>query len=148
MLYTLGRPWSEFARVVVKYSYLSSTVDPSGWSLWTPTDTRLGHVLFGEYQNSGPGNYENNTQARQQFGYSVLLQKDDYSLESVFSEYGTDWIDLETSNYRTPPSYASGPTSAQCDAVPGPKSLEVGLSAVSYNARGCKNNKADTLKKS
>lgn len=133
--FTLGRPWSEFARVIVKHSYLGSVVEPAAWSLWSPTDTRLGHVLFGEYQNQGPGNYENNAAAREAFGYSILLQEDKFTIDQVFND--TAWIDFETFNYNTPPSFASGPTSAICDAVPGPKSMEVGVSTVAYSRADC-----------
>ncbi|KAL4972602.1 pectin lyase fold/virulence factor [Aspergillus desertorum] len=88
----LGRPYSKYALVVVKNSYLTDIIQPSGWKVWSTTDPRTDYVTFAEYNNSGPGNWENNAAAREAFGYCTLLSSDTYSLEEVMGE--TDWIDL------------------------------------------------------
>ena len=36
----LGRPYSAYAKVMVKYSYLDSIINPSGWKVWSATDPR------------------------------------------------------------------------------------------------------------
>ncbi|KAM0306744.1 hypothetical protein ACHAPM_001317 [Fusarium culmorum] len=87
----LGRPYSAYALVVIKNSYLDSTIQPAGWKIWSATDPRTDHVTFAEYANEGPGSWEKNSAAREAFGFATLLTKDDYSLESVMDS--TDWID-------------------------------------------------------
>ncbi|KAG7134085.1 pectinesterase A like protein [Verticillium longisporum] len=72
----LGRPYSKFALVVVKNSFLSDVIQPAGW----------------KYNNAGPGNWENNAAARATFRGASLLTADDYPLSKVMSS--TDWIDL------------------------------------------------------
>ncbi|KAH6715352.1 pectinesterase family protein [Leptodontidium sp. MPI-SDFR-AT-0119] len=113
----LGRPYNAYARVVVKYSYLDTIIQPAGWKIWSATDPRTDYVTFAEYQNAGPGNWENNTAARVGFGNATLLTSDTYTLSSVMAS--TSWIDMtywdsivtpqpaivvvETGNSTTPP---------------------------------------------
>jgi hypothetical protein len=88
----IGRPYSKYATVVVKYSYLDSIIQPAGWKAWSTTDPRLDEVTFAEYQNLGPGNWENNTAARIAFGNATLLTSDTYLLNNVMAS--TSWIDM------------------------------------------------------
>ncbi|KAF5548314.1 pectinesterase [Fusarium napiforme] len=88
----LGRPYSAYALVVVKNSYLDSIIQPAGWKIWSTTDPRTDHITFAEYNNDGPGSWEKNTAAREAFGFATLLTSDTYSLESVMDS--TDWIDM------------------------------------------------------
>lgn len=88
----LGRPYSAYALVVVKNSYLDSTIQPAGWKVWSATDPRTDYVTFAEYANDGPGKWESNTAAREAFGYATLLTSDEYPLKTVMDS--TDWIDL------------------------------------------------------
>lgn len=87
----LGRPYSAYALVVVKNSYIDKVINPSGWKIWSATDPRTGFITFAEYNNSGPSNWENNVAARQAFQYATLLTADTYSLSSTMDS--TDWID-------------------------------------------------------
>jgi pectin methylesterase-like acyl-CoA thioesterase len=88
----LGRPYSQYALVVVKNSFLDKTIIPAGWKTWSATDPRTGGITFAEFNNSGPSNWENNAVARQDFGYATLLTSDTYSLSSVMDS--TEWIDM------------------------------------------------------
>jgi pectin methylesterase-like acyl-CoA thioesterase len=88
----LGRPYSQYALVVIKHSYIDSVIVPAGWKIWSATDPRTDHVTFTEFNNSGPSNWENNVAARQSFGFATLLTSDSYSLSSVMDS--TDWIDM------------------------------------------------------
>ncbi|PNH58826.1 hypothetical protein VD0002_g8713 [Verticillium dahliae] len=88
----LGRPYSKFALVVVKNSFLSDVIQPAGWKVWSNTDPRNDSITFAEYNNAGPGNWENNAAARATFRGASLLTADDYPLSKVMSS--TDWIDL------------------------------------------------------
>lgn len=53
--YYLGRPWREYARVVFQNSELSAVINSEGWRVWNDGDERTDGVLFGEFNNSGPG---------------------------------------------------------------------------------------------
>lgn len=54
-VYTLGRPWRNYARVVFQYTTMSNVINGAGWSIWNAGDERTDKVEFGEYSNSGPG---------------------------------------------------------------------------------------------
>ncbi|KAF1354022.1 pectin lyase fold/virulence factor [Delphinella strobiligena] len=88
----LVRPYSEYALVVVKNSYIDSVINPSGWKVWSTTDPRTDYITFAEYNNSGPSNWENNAAARLAFGNATLLTSDTYPLTSVMDS--TSWIDM------------------------------------------------------
>jgi pectin methylesterase-like acyl-CoA thioesterase len=88
----LGRPYSQYALVVIKNSYIDKTIQPAGWKIWSATDPRTDHVTFAEYNNVGPSNWENNAVARQGFGFATLLTSDSYPLASVMDS--TEWIDM------------------------------------------------------
>ncbi|KAE8349997.1 pectin lyase fold/virulence factor [Aspergillus coremiiformis] len=88
----LGRPYSKYALVVVKNSYLTDIINPSGWKIWSTSDPRTDYVTFAEYNNSGPGRWEANAVSREAFGHSTLLTSDTYTLSAVMDS--TDWIDL------------------------------------------------------
>ena len=51
----LGRPWSNYARVVFQRTSLSSVINSAGWHIWNTGDERTDHMLFGEYGNTGSG---------------------------------------------------------------------------------------------
>jgi pectinesterase len=59
----LGRPWRASARVVYQKTYLGDNIKPEGWSLWNPGEPRTEYILFGEYQNYGPGAWNASTRA-------------------------------------------------------------------------------------
>ncbi|KAK5133832.1 hypothetical protein LTR08_007262 [Meristemomyces frigidus] len=88
----LGRPYSEYALVVVKNSYLDDCIAPAGWKVWSATDPRTDYITFAEYANTGPGAWEQNVAARTAFENATLLTSDTYSLSSVMDS--TSWIDM------------------------------------------------------
>ncbi|CCO27368.1 Pectinesterase Short=PE [Rhizoctonia solani AG-1 IB] len=51
----LGRPWRDFARVIVQNTEIGSHVVAAGWAQWSTSSPNTGNILFGEYQNSGAG---------------------------------------------------------------------------------------------
>ncbi|OIW24521.1 pectin lyase-like protein [Coniochaeta ligniaria NRRL 30616] len=108
----LGRPYSAYALVVVKNSYIDDVINPSGWKVWSATDPRTDHITFAEFNNSGPSNWENNVAARQAFQNATLLTSDTYPLSSVMDS--TSWIDLTYfDSITTPqPSVANGTSAA------------------------------------
>ncbi|KAL1891654.1 hypothetical protein Cpir12675_004874 [Ceratocystis pirilliformis] len=88
----LGRPYNSYARVAVKQSYLGSIIAPAGWKQWSTTSPNLEYVTFAEFNNTGPGNWENNAASREAFGSATLLESDSYPLSGVMDS--TSWIDL------------------------------------------------------
>ncbi|KAB5593615.1 Pectinesterase [Ceratobasidium theobromae] len=51
----LGRPWRDCARVVYQQSNIGDHVAPAGWSQWSSSSPNTDHILFGEFNNTGPG---------------------------------------------------------------------------------------------
>ena len=51
----LGRPWTEYARVVFQYTTMSNVINSAGWEKWSSSSPNTADVLFGEYDNSGAG---------------------------------------------------------------------------------------------
>ncbi|KAG8996564.1 hypothetical protein FRB94_014302 [Tulasnella sp. JGI-2019a] len=53
----LGRPWSDYARVIFQNSYLGSNIQAAGWEEWSTATPNIDHITFGEYANTGPGDW-------------------------------------------------------------------------------------------
>ncbi|KAF3217409.1 hypothetical protein TWF191_008577 [Orbilia oligospora] len=51
----LGRPWRNYARVVVQRTVLSNVISGAGWSQWSSSSPNTDHVSFQEYGNTGDG---------------------------------------------------------------------------------------------
>jgi pectinesterase len=51
----LSRPWRPYSRVVVMNTELPATLDPAGWSVWTPKDAYPPQAFYAEFHNTGPG---------------------------------------------------------------------------------------------
>ncbi|KAG8681467.1 hypothetical protein FRC11_001086, partial [Ceratobasidium sp. 423] len=51
----LGRPWRNYARVIVQGTNIGSHIVAAGWSQWSSSTPNTDHILFGEYNNSGGG---------------------------------------------------------------------------------------------
>lgn len=50
----LGRPWRDYARVVILHSYLGAHIRPEGWHDWKKQRAHE-TAFFAEYENEGPG---------------------------------------------------------------------------------------------
>lgn len=51
----LGRPWSEYARVVFQDTSMTDVINSAGWSEWSTSSPNTEGVYFGEYGNTGAG---------------------------------------------------------------------------------------------
>jgi pectinesterase len=51
----LGRPWTEYARVVFQNTVLSANINSAGWEVWTTSTPNTADVTFEEYGNTGAG---------------------------------------------------------------------------------------------
>ncbi|KAJ5112885.1 pectin lyase-like protein [Penicillium angulare] len=94
----LGRPASEYSLVIYMNSFLDKHIDPIGWSSSGPSGT--GHVTFGEYQNSGPGQWSD---ARASFAKKLSQSEAQaYTLSAWIGDIS--WIDMTAYDYD--PSYS------------------------------------------
>ncbi|KAI9643790.1 hypothetical protein NHQ30_007140 [Ciborinia camelliae] len=82
----LGRPWTEYARVAVQESSLSSVINSAGWSAWSTSDARTGDVLFEEYANTGTG--ASGTRASFASKYTTA-----YTISGVLGSTYSSWVD-------------------------------------------------------
>ncbi|KAB8228440.1 pectin lyase fold/virulence factor [Aspergillus alliaceus] len=53
--YYLGRPWSQYARVLFQKTSMSDVINSAGWSEWSTTKANTDNVTFAEYGNTGAG---------------------------------------------------------------------------------------------
>ncbi|KAF4971282.1 hypothetical protein FSARC_1852 [Fusarium sarcochroum] len=103
---SLGRPWSQYAVVVYMNSFLDKHISSAGWAQWSTSSPQTSDVLFGEYQNTGPGNW---TSSRASFATKLTeSQAASYSLGSFIGS--TSWLDMKA--YNLVPSYTIGGSTA------------------------------------
>ncbi|PLB51651.1 putative pectinesterase precursor [Aspergillus steynii IBT 23096] len=53
--YYLGRPWSEYARVVFQKTSMSDVINSAGWAEWSDASPNTDNVTYAEYGNTGKG---------------------------------------------------------------------------------------------
>ncbi|KAK0102395.1 hypothetical protein ONS95_006015 [Cadophora gregata] len=82
----LGRPWREYARVVVQNTVLGSIINGAGWKVWNTDDPRTGSVTFQEYGNTGAG--ASGTRA----SFSTKLSSA-VTISSILGSSYTSWVD-------------------------------------------------------
>ncbi|TVY47104.1 Pectinesterase [Lachnellula occidentalis] len=82
----LGRPWSEYARVVFQNSALGAVVNSAGWEVWSPTTSNTGSVTFEEYNNNGTG--ASGTRATFSSELSAAV-----SISTILGSTYTGWVD-------------------------------------------------------
>lgn len=102
----LGRPYSQYSRVVYTNSYLDSNINAAGWSVWSTSSPQTDGVTFGEYNNVGPSSSTANRAS-----FSTQLSADAaqaYTLESWIGD--TSWINMTA--YNLVPSYSWDDSSA------------------------------------
>ncbi|XP_065867142.1 pectinesterase 1-like [Euphorbia lathyris] len=87
----LGRPWKDFSTTVIMQSSIDSFLDPSGWKSWISGVDPPSSILYGEYQNTGPGSA---TEKRVSWaGYKPSLTIDEAAKFAVGSFIqGTEWL--------------------------------------------------------
>ncbi|KZV88938.1 putative pectinesterase precursor [Exidia glandulosa HHB12029] len=81
----LGRPWGAFARVVYQNSNIGSAVPAVGWSIWNVGDERTSNVTFAEFNNTGPGAWN-----EQRASFATLLTA---PIDILTVLNSTSWID-------------------------------------------------------
>ncbi|KAJ7050793.1 carbohydrate esterase family 8 protein [Mycena amicta] len=51
----LGRPWTQFARVVYTATSMAAHINAAGWSIWSTATPNTADVLFAEWDSTGTG---------------------------------------------------------------------------------------------
>lgn len=82
----LGRPWTEYARVAIQESSLSSVIQSAGWSVWSTSTPNTDYVVFEEYDNTGSG--ASGTRASFATTYSTP-----YTIDGVLGSTYSAWVD-------------------------------------------------------
>ncbi|KAF8055432.1 pectinesterase [Lyophyllum atratum] len=84
----LGRPWSQYARVVYTSCSLGSLINPAGWSIWSTATPNTSNVLFAEYASTGAG------AAGTRAAFSKkLTSATGYGAADVLGTDWTSWVD-------------------------------------------------------
>jgi hypothetical protein len=88
-------------------SYPDKHINPAGWSIWSMSNPQISDVLFGVFNNSGPGSWESGTQ-RANFATKLSAeQAAKYKLSAWTGD--TSWSDMNA--YNAMPSYSlTGPS--------------------------------------
>ncbi|TVY32160.1 Pectinesterase [Lachnellula subtilissima] len=82
----LGRPWSEYARVVFQNTALGAVVNSAGWEVWSTTTSNTEDVTFAEYGNTGTG--ASGTRASFSSKLSAAV-----SISTILGSTYTGWVD-------------------------------------------------------
>lgn len=97
----LGRPYNNFSTVIYQNSYIDKHINAAGWNVWQTSNPQTSNVTFGEYNNTGPGSWQQGT-ARASFATNLSdSQAASYTLSSWIGD--TTWLDMTAYNYV--PSY-------------------------------------------
>ncbi|XP_073283752.1 probable pectinesterase/pectinesterase inhibitor 7 [Primulina huaijiensis] len=93
----LGRPWKEYSRTVYMQSYIGSSINPAGWSVWSG-DFALNSSYYAEYDNRGPGS---NTSSRVNWlGFHIINATDAVNFTVSSFIMGQDWIPQTGAPYK------------------------------------------------
>ncbi|KAJ5630616.1 Pectinesterase catalytic [Penicillium longicatenatum] len=95
----LGRPYSEYSRVIYMNSYLDKHINPAGWHIWSTSAPQTDYVTFGEFNNTGPSSWSS---SRASFATNLTeTEAEAYTLSNWIGD--TTWLDMDAYSYT--PSY-------------------------------------------
>jgi pectinesterase len=84
----LGRPWSEYARVVFQNTVLSDIINSAGWEVWSSSTSNTEDVVtFEEYNNTGAG--ASGTRASFSSKLSAAV-----GVSTILGSSYTSWVDI------------------------------------------------------
>ncbi|GLB38096.1 hypothetical protein LshimejAT787_0411470 [Lyophyllum shimeji] len=84
----LGRPWTQYARVVYTSCSLGSLINGAGWEPWSSSAPNTANVLFAEYASTGAG------AAGTRASFSKKLSSNaGYTAADVLGSDWTSWVD-------------------------------------------------------
>ncbi|EPS35232.1 hypothetical protein H072_11405 [Dactylellina haptotyla CBS 200.50] len=82
----LGRPWRNYARVVVQRTVISNVINSAGWTIWSSSAPQTDHVTFQEYGNTGDGASGTRASFSSKLSSAVA--------PSTILDGNTSWVDL------------------------------------------------------
>ncbi|KAJ6494569.1 carbohydrate esterase family 8 protein [Mycena sanguinolenta] len=84
----LGRPWTQFARVVYTSVNMGAHINSAGWSIWSTATPNTADVEFAEFASSGAG--ASGTRA----SFSTKLSSNTgFTAASILGSNWTTWVD-------------------------------------------------------
>ena len=114
----LGRPYSNYSTVVYKNSYIDAHINAAGWNVWSTSNPQTSNVMFGEFNNTGPGSWQVGT-GRASFATNMTAdQAAPYSLNAWVGS--TDFIDQTAWNYPAPFNVSATSSSSTTPTGSGP----------------------------
>ncbi|KAL5495232.1 hypothetical protein ACEPAI_695 [Sanghuangporus weigelae] len=89
----LGRPWTDYARVVFLNSNIELQLNSAIWSEWSSSTPNTDHILFAEYNNQGPGV----ANANRPFIATILSESraSQYTILTTLGSDYADWVDTD-----------------------------------------------------
>ncbi|KAI5124664.1 hypothetical protein M0805_004272 [Coniferiporia weirii] len=87
----LGRPWGDYAR---QNTIVGSQLDKAVWSEWNSDDPRTDHILFAEYNTTGPG-----VEGANRPSFATILTEDKAAEYTIATAVGIDYMDWVDDNY-------------------------------------------------
>jgi hypothetical protein len=96
----LGRPYSNYSTAVYKNSWIDQHINPAGWKAWSTSSPQTSNVVFGEFNNTGPGSWQSGSTRPAYATNMSLEQVAPYSLSNWVGD--TSFIDQKAWNYPAP----------------------------------------------
>ncbi|PWY85876.1 pectinesterase pmeA [Aspergillus sclerotioniger CBS 115572] len=84
--YYLGRPWSQYARVLFQKTSMTDVINSLGWTEWSTSEPNTENVTFQEYGNTGAG--AKGTRA----SFSEKIDEP-VSISTILGSDWEDWVD-------------------------------------------------------
>ncbi|PFH51228.1 carbohydrate esterase family 8 protein [Amanita thiersii Skay4041] len=87
----LGRPWSDYAKVIFKNTVITAPMNKALWSIWHTDAPQTDHVFFAEYNTSGSG-----ASGATRPSFATVLTSSQAAAYSISSAVGSDyanWVD-------------------------------------------------------
>ncbi|KAJ7914282.1 carbohydrate esterase family 8 protein, partial [Mycena leptocephala] len=85
----LGRPWTEYARVVYTSCSMAAHINRAGWSIWSTATPNTADVVFAEYASTGAGA----SGTRASFS-KKLTSNTGYMAADILGSSWTSWVDM------------------------------------------------------
>ncbi|KAJ7032063.1 pectinesterase [Mycena alexandri] len=87
----LGRPWSDFAKVIFKNTVITAPMNKALWSIWSTSAPQTDNVLFADFNTSGSGA---SGAVRPSFATALTAtQAATYSISSAVGSDFATWVD-------------------------------------------------------
>ncbi|KAB8069399.1 pectin lyase fold/virulence factor [Aspergillus leporis] len=89
--YYLGRPWSQYARVLFQKTSMTNVVNSAGWTEWSTSTPNTENVTFAEYGNTGAGAKGTRASFSEKFSEPVAIS-------AILGDDWSHWVDTSYIN--------------------------------------------------